>query len=70
MYVSICAAFFQLRRSQPANDALRVPFGPVLSVVGIFMSLVLITRLQLSQALLVSVTVLVAAANWWIASKR
>lgn len=70
MYVSICAAFFQLRRSQPAADALRVPLGPVLSVIGIFMSLVLITRLQLSQALLVGVTVLVAAANWWIASKR
>src|SRR5581483_11835284 len=69
LYISICAALIQLRRTQPQADALRVPFGPVLSVIGIFMSIVLIARLESSQALLMGVTVLVAAANWWLARK-
>lgn len=67
MYISICAALIQLRRTQPQADALRVRLGPVLSGIGIFMSLVLIARLELSQALLMGVTVLIAAANWWLA---
>jgi amino acid transporter len=67
MYISICAALIQLRRTQPQADALRVHFGPVLSAIGIFMSIVLIARLELSQALLMGVTVLIAAANWWLA---
>jgi amino acid transporter len=67
MYISICAALIQLRRTQPQADALRVRFGPVLSGIGIFMSILLIARLELSQALLMGVTVLIAAANWWLA---
>ena len=67
MYISICAALIQLRRSHPEADAMRMPFGRTLSVIGIVISIVLITRLQLSQALLMLVTVLFGAVNWWIA---
>jgi amino acid transporter len=67
MYISICAALIQLRRRQPEADALRVPFGPVLSVIGIVISVLLIARLQLTQALLMGVTVLIAAGNYWLA---
>ncbi len=69
MYISICAALFRLRQNS-SPGALRVPFGPVLSAIGIVTSIVLITRLQRSQALLMGVTVLVAAANWQITRKR
>ena len=51
IYISICAALIQLRRNQPQAEALRVHFGQALSAIGIFMSLVLIARLGLSQAL-------------------
>ncbi|HUO26075.1 MAG TPA: APC family permease [Candidatus Aquilonibacter sp.] len=67
MYISICAALIQLRRVQPHAEALRVPFGPALSLIGIVISLVLIAQLHLDQALLMLVTVLLAAANWWLA---
>jgi len=70
MYIAICAALIQLRRKHPQADALRVPFGRVLSVIGIFMSVVLIARLELGQALLMGVTMLVAAANWWAVRGR
>lgn len=69
-YISICAALIQLRHRQPQADALRVPFGPVLSVIGITISIVLIARLQLSQALLMGVTTVIASANWWLVKRR
>jgi APA family basic amino acid/polyamine antiporter len=68
-YISICAALIQLRHRQPRADALRVPFGPVFSAIGITISLVLISRLQLSQALLMGVTVAIASANWWLVKR-
>jgi amino acid transporter len=66
MYISICAALIRLRRLEPDANAVRVPFGPVLSVIGIVISLVLIARLQLGQMSLMGLTVLLAAANWWL----
>jgi amino acid transporter len=66
MYISICAALIYLRRVHPEADALRVPFGPALSVLGIVISIILITRLQLSQALLMLIMVLLGAVNWWL----
>jgi len=69
MYTSICAALIQLRHRQPQAEALRVPFGPILSVIGITISLVLISRLQLSQAVLMGVTVAIASANWWLVKR-
>ena len=70
MYISICAALIQLRRLHPQAEALRVPFGPALSVIGTIISLVLIAQLQLSQALLMIVTVLLATANWCWSARR
>ena len=68
-HISTCAALTRLRRQQPQADALRVPFGPVFSVIGITISLVLISRLQLSQAVLMGVTVAIASANWWLVKR-
>ena len=70
MYISICAALIQLRRHQPRADALRIPFGHALSVIGIAVSLLLIARLHFGQALLMGVTVLLATGNWWLLRRR
>lgn len=69
MYISMCAALIQLRR-RPRSDALRVPFGPTLAAIGILMSLVLIARLDRGQLLLMGVTILLGAANWWSVRAR
>jgi hypothetical protein len=41
-----------------------VPAGPVLAVAGALLSIVLMTQLDLRQALLMGVTALFATANW------
>jgi amino acid transporter len=65
MYISMCAALIQLRRREPNRDALRVPFGPTLAVIGILVSLVLIAQLSPGQLALIGVVVLFGVANWW-----
>jgi len=70
LYGGICAALIRLRRRQPRADALRIPWGNALGAMGVLICMILLTRLQLRQALLMSVTALVAAANWWWAAHR
>jgi amino acid transporter len=64
LYAGVCLALIRLRRLQPHADALRVPAGPVLAVAGALLSIVLMTQLDLRQALLMGVTALFATANW------
>src|SRR5437016_3752575 len=35
VYTGICAALIRLRRKRPAADALRIPFGTIVAIVGI-----------------------------------
>ena len=69
-YSGMCAALIRLRRIRPHADALRVPFGPVLAAIGIFISLALLTRLQLRDFLIMGATALIGAANWRWARRR
>ena len=69
-YSVTCAALIRLRRSQPDVPALRVPFGPALAVLGIAISFVLIFQLEFRQVLLMSITAVIAAANWWWARRN
>jgi hypothetical protein len=55
----------RLRKLNPKRDAFRVPFGPILAVVAICISIALISALDIRQVLLMSVTALLATANWW-----
>jgi len=70
IYASTCAALIRLRRQQPRADALRLPFGRALAVTGILISLTLLTRLELRQALFMVVAALIAIVNWWWARRR
>jgi basic amino acid/polyamine antiporter, APA family len=67
---AVCAALIRLRRSQPEAKALRVPLGPVLAILGVALSVAVLTRLELHQLLLMGITALIAAANWWWARRR
>lgn len=69
-YAIACAALIELRHSQPAAPAFRVPFGSVLAVLGIVISVGLLTQLELRQLSLMSITALLAAGNWlWARAK-
>jgi basic amino acid/polyamine antiporter, APA family len=65
LYCGVCASLIRLRKAHLTRDAFRVPFGPVLAVVAICISLALISALEVRQVLLMSVTALLATANWW-----
>jgi len=70
MYCATCAALIPLRRRQPGADALRIPFGPAASLVGVVISLALLTQLRGIEIALMGITALAAAANWWFARGR
>jgi basic amino acid/polyamine antiporter, APA family len=64
MYAGICASLIRLRKLRPNADALRIPFGPFLSVLAIAISLLLMTGLKRRELLFMCVTALIATANW------
>jgi amino acid transporter len=68
-YGLISAAVIALRYKQPNAAALRLPFGPLLAVLGVLITLALIVRTFMTQAdlgksLIVVVTVAAALLNW------
>ena len=70
-YVTVCAALPRLRRIPRLAAGLRLPFGPVCSVVGVAICLVLVTQLEAKQWLLMLFTALIAAANWgWVRRRQ
>lgn len=70
-YAITCAALIRLRRLQPHAKAFRVPFGPALSIIGIGISFTLLFEVEPRQLALMSITALLAAANWaWARGSR
>jgi hypothetical protein len=65
IYAGSCGALIRLRALQPNAAALRIPFGRGLAATSILMLTVVLTRLRAHEALLMSVTALIASANWW-----
>jgi basic amino acid/polyamine antiporter, APA family len=70
MYCATCAALIPLRRRQPGADALRILFGPAVSLTGVAISLALLTQLRGIEVALMSGVAILAAANWWFAKGR
>ena len=70
VYVSVCAALIQLRRSNPQADALRIPFGRTIAIVGILITLSLLSQLDRLGTILMFATAAVAATNWWVTQRR
>lgn len=63
-YVAVCASLFLFRRTRPGEAALVLPGGKILAIVGIGISLVLITRIDRIALLILSLVVAVTLANW------
>ena len=70
VYSSVCASLIRLRRIQPEAPALRIQFGPVLALTSIAISAALISALNRHQALLITLTALLATGNWWWARRH
>ncbi len=70
LYSGVCASLIRLRRLQPHAPALRVPFGPVLAIAAILISLALISTLDSRQVLLIIATIVTATVNYWWAKRR
>lgn len=63
-YAVGCAALPVLRRKQPANAVFRLPGGNFLAPLGIAMCLVLVTRVDFGQSLIVLATIVIGVLNW------
>lgn len=59
-----CCALIQLRRRQPEAEAWRAPAGPLLAVLGLGFCVLLVMRLNITQAVIVWCVAAVATANW------
>ena len=70
MYAGICASLIRLRKLRPNAEALRIPFGPALSLVGLAIAVWLMTGLQRRELLLMGITSLIAIANWLWARRQ
>jgi amino acid transporter len=69
-YAATCASLIRLRKLRPHADALRVPCGPLLSMVAIAISLALMTGLKRREIVFMCVTALLAATNWLLAKRE
>jgi APA family basic amino acid/polyamine antiporter len=69
-YAVICAALLVLRRRAPGSAWFRLPYGPVFAALGISISIVLVSGIRRSAAVIVAAIALIAFLNWLWASRR
>ncbi len=69
-YATVCAAVLRLRRTNPSAASFRLPCGALFSVLGVAVCVVFLTQLHVREALLMTITAFVAAANWWCVRRR
>jgi APA family basic amino acid/polyamine antiporter len=69
-YAGACACLVPLRRLRPNADALRVPMGPLLSILGFAICLALMTGLRRNEVFLMCITAIIATANWLWAKRH
>jgi basic amino acid/polyamine antiporter, APA family len=67
-----CAALPILRRKQPegASAMFRLPAGNFFAVLGVFLCVILVTRVDFGQSLILIGTIALALINWAIAGRR
>jgi APA family basic amino acid/polyamine antiporter len=59
-----CAALPVLRKQRPGSALFRLPGGPVFSVLGVIICLVLLTQVDFRKSLILIATVMLAFSNW------
>jgi basic amino acid/polyamine antiporter, APA family len=65
-----CAALPVLRRRQPEGAMFRLPWGSVFAVVGVILCLILATRVDFGQSLIVVGTIALGLVNWMLVARR
>jgi basic amino acid/polyamine antiporter, APA family len=69
-YAVGCAALPVLRRKQPGSALFRLPAGDLFAGLGIVMCIVLVTRVDFGQSLIVLATIVLALLNWAVVARR
>ena len=69
-YLLGCAALPVLRRKQPQANAFRLPAGSAFSLLGMGLCLLLISRLDQTAIIILSITAGIAGLNWLWARQR
>ena len=67
-----CAALPILRRKQPegANAMFHLPAGNFFAVLGVILCVILITRVDFGQSLILVATIALAFVNWAVVARR
>ena len=63
-YAVGCAALPVLRRQQPKTALFRLPAGNLCAVLGVILCLILVTRVDFGQSMILVATIALAFANW------
>ncbi len=70
-YIGTCASLIRLRMLRPNVEALRVPLGPLLSILGIAISVAVIAGLKKSELLALGIPAIIATADWvWVRTSQ
>jgi APA family basic amino acid/polyamine antiporter len=69
-YAIGCAALPVLRRKQLSSAAFRLPGGDFLAPLGVAICLLLVTRVDFGQSLILLATIAIALLNWIFVRKR
>jgi len=67
-----CAALPTLRRKQPdgANALFQLPAGNFLAVLGVILCVILVTRVDFGQSLILVATIALAFGNWALVARK
>jgi len=63
-YATVCAALPVLRRIKAGEALLSIPAGELFAILGVGISFLLITRLDLTGLLILAAVAIIALANW------
>jgi APA family basic amino acid/polyamine antiporter len=69
-YAVGCAALPVLRHKQPDGAMFRLPAGNFLAVLGVLICVVLVTRVDFGQSLILVATIALAFVNWAVVTRR
>jgi hypothetical protein len=59
-----------LRRKQPEGAMFRLPAGNFLAVLGVILCVILVTRVDFGQSLILGATIALAFGNWAVVVRR
>jgi basic amino acid/polyamine antiporter, APA family len=64
-----CAALPVLRRKQPEGAMFRLPAGNLFALLGVILCLILVTRVDFGQSMILVATIALALVNWAVVAR-